>query len=178
MCLPKAPAINRVEQTGKQMPVILADHFKALYVKPSDLRARDENGCFTKMIGMGLFASVRIKSKENLGTFKGELISSGEYYSRVNEGRGGYAIKVTGEIFLDCYDTAPNCLIFKANNGKNCHNISLCEIATNNCELKISHGLEWRVKLYTTRDIAANVELCWSYGKDFSIELRPAKCTT
>ena len=73
MCLPKAPAINRVEQTGKQMPVILADHFKALYVKPSDLRARDENGCFTKMIGMGLFASVRIKSKENLGTFKGEL---------------------------------------------------------------------------------------------------------
>ena len=69
-------------------------------------------------------------------------------------------------------------VIFKANNGKNCHNISLCEIATNNCELKITHGLEWRVELYTTRDIAANVELCWSYGKDFSIELRPAKCTT
>ena len=47
------------------------------------------------MIGMGLFASVRMKSKENLGTFKGELISSEEYYSLVNEGRGGYAIKVT-----------------------------------------------------------------------------------
>ena len=61
------------------MPLILGDHYKALYVKPSDLRAPDENGCFTKMIGMGLFASVRIKSKENLGICKGELISSGEY---------------------------------------------------------------------------------------------------
>ena len=38
-------------------------------------------------------------------------------------------------------------------------------MATNNCELKISHGLEWQVKLYTTRDIAANVKLCWNYGK-------------
>ena len=171
MNFPKSPAIDRVGETGKLIPVIAGDHFRALYTKSSDLRARDENGHYTRMIGIGLFSSVRLNDKEKLGTFKGDLISAEEYDNRILEGRGGKAIKVTNSIYLDCYQNAlsSKCILFKANNGNKCYNISLFESASNNCEIKIISGLITEVNLYTTCKIEANIELCWNYGDNFSM---------
>ena len=40
MFFPKVPPINRIQDTEKQMPGI------PVAAKPSDLRARDGNGCY------------------------------------------------------------------------------------------------------------------------------------
>ena len=84
---------------------------------------------------MGLFSSVKLNGKENLGTFKGELIALEEYDRHIIEGRGGYAIKVTNSICLDYYDNASSnkCILFKANDGIKCCNISLFEYGTRYC---------------------------------------------
>ena len=74
-----------------------------MYTKSSDRRARDENGHYTRMIGIGLFSSVRLNDKRKLGAFKGGLISTEEYGNHILEGRGGKAIKVTNSIYLDFY---------------------------------------------------------------------------
>jgi hypothetical protein len=170
---PKAPAINRVLETGRLLPGISNfDNCVSLYTKPSDLRAYNEDIDVTKRrysvyIGRGLFSSLKLNKNIKLATFVGDIIDNVEWEHRRNCGNGGYGIQLNMNEILDCFQHLNVCLASRANSAKNCYNISLQKKASYNCHIRIDR-IRKTVALYTGDKIVhANVELCWNYSSSY-----------
>jgi hypothetical protein len=133
-----------------------------LYVKCSDLRALP---LFTT-IGQGLFAAVYIARDTVIGQFVGDIITY-EAYEALAAGRKGYAVDMTEGRLLDCSAQAKGCKckMSMANQAHGCYNISTRKMAVNNSSLLATSSSKGYFKLKATRNIPANVEILWPYGK-------------
>ena len=76
--------------------------YASLYAKDSKLRTATG-----RRIGRGLFSNIKINPDTIICKFQGEIISDDEYVQRVTLGNGGYAIQLTTNKVLDCYN---NCM--------------------------------------------------------------------
>lgn len=55
-------------------------------------------------MGLGLFTRTLFQRKDRVADFSGEFVSLAEYERRALAGRGGYAVRCSATLFLDCYD--------------------------------------------------------------------------
>ena len=166
IAFPKSPAINRIYQAGYSLPDLRGEYFRALYIKPSDLRLIINSEISNNSVGRGLFCAVSVIKGTFFGKFKGNIIAS-EAHSIDNAlEENKYCIRLNAGFVLDCKMNSsgenPICYLSMANSASNCFNISQGTKAKNNCEINIIQNPP-SVILYANQQIDPHVELCWLY---------------
>ena len=124
-------------------------------------------------MGTGLFTRAPFQRKDRVADFSGELVSPDEYGRRERAGRGGYAVRCSATLFLDCYDHAQQgqCLASHALSPRNLWSLRDGRAPTANTRLLIGYpahlgGLP-RVSLVATRTIPAHAEILCDFPAPF-----------
>lgn len=115
------------------------DKVNAVYEKPSNFRVCRSNAT----IGGGLFSCKMYENNERIATFNGNVTSSDMYEVEKLADRGGYAIQLSTDNVLNCYQQRidKECMASVANDARYCidqakNNAS----AINNCRLVIDRS--------------------------------------
>ena len=127
-----------------------------LYVKLSDYCLPDH-----QLIGKGLFSIVTFGVQQHI-----------TYFSNINVrsllGRGGYAIKMSKNTVLDCFNFKSSCKASMANDSRGIiHKVSSMS-AVSNCKVVIDRNRN-TARLVTTKNIPANTEMLWNYGNSYFV---------
>ena len=117
-----------------------APRHSGVHLCESMCRARDPvTGWFSVPLQLGLFASALFKKKDFIAPFRGDLISLEEAEHRTAAGQGGYQIRVSRTLVLDCFRTSRDllCMASFANSSHNLWNLATDAKAQNNAKLFI-----------------------------------------
>ena len=142
-------------------------------------RARDPvTGWFSVPLQLGLFASALFKKKDFIAPFRGDLISLEEAEHRTAAGQGGYQIRVSRTLVLDCFRTSRDllCMASFANSSHNLWNLATDAKAQNNAKLCISYeGSPPRLSvcLRAICMIFPNQEILFPYQSGYRFPLIP-----
>ena len=150
--------------------LLVNSQWDSLYRAESWCRQRDDNTMeYTVKIGYGLFTSVSIAKNTVLCQFQGTLCTAEQYATAEAEGRGGYAICINTNLYLDCYNNRANCLASMAN----CANATIRSVrdgvpaaVTNNARLVVDSARRVAA-LKSTRNIGKHAEIFWDYGNHY-----------
>lgn len=149
-------------------------------VGSSVCRARDPvTGLFTVPLQLGLFARRLIHPRDHIATFFGEAIAPAEAARRTAAGRGGYQLRISRAIVLDCYQSSRDlrCFASFANSARGLWDTSTDLPAVNNAKLCISRDSESDIGrtacLRATRNIFPNQEILFPYQSGYRFPLTP-----
>jgi hypothetical protein len=123
-------------------------------------------------VGNGLFASDDIAVGERIGYFQGERINKQQYDLRYQSGRGGYAIHISKDKYLDCFNNAKvsqTCMMSMANaispNTLNCDGIPTKFVSNSRLAVSAVYGT---VALVATINIKKGDEILYPYGNSYN----------
>jgi hypothetical protein len=145
------------------------DLYETLVVAPSILRIKDAQGKFTEKIDNGLFAGIRYKPRDRIVDWmEGERISKSEYEKRVEEGKGGYALKINAGEVMDFYSVRHRCKASMSNSHIDAYNTVTRRPARPNATM---HAFRKHDRctffLRATNYIEPMEEIIWDYNKDY-----------
>jgi hypothetical protein len=126
---------------------------------------------YTVTIGDGLFFHLCYLPGSVIATFVGEEISAAEGAVRIGLGKGGYMIKISAVLVLDCYPAfrRRECMASYANSPKGCYDTASRKKAKHNCRLKVGKLGDdtWRAQLICTSTIEPDREHIYDYEDEF-----------
>ena len=149
------------------------------YINTSQCRARDPTtGHYSVPLQLGLFATYTFRKNDFIAPFQGQLISVEEADLRTSRGHGGYQIRVSRTVVLDCFESARSlvCKASYANSARNLWDLSSDRKAANNAKLCISHEgppSVVTVCLRATRVIFPNQEILFPYQSGYRFPTVP-----
>ena len=96
----------------------------------------------------------------------GEFITKDEAIRRVNNGLGGYMIKIRNDVVLDTYPYLDLCKASMANCPYKCLNTITNSPAKANAKL-VHDNKRRKYRLVSIEEIPPGEEILWDYGKDY-----------
>ena len=124
---------------------------RALHPGPSNLRALDDEGFYTRTIGRGLFSFLGYRYDAEIVAFIGLQRSSQEFddLSQTDPLRKSYALQIKEGLVLDCYDHVKKglCRASLANDPYKCFDTSRNAPAVANARISVHVGKNGFVKV-------------------------------
>lgn len=155
-------------------PEVAIRENNVLYKAPSHLRAKDTAGNHTADVGLGLYSCIDYKKDDRITEFNGVVRTKEQYETRVQEGKGGYAVQVDVDHVLDCWDMLKVDYASYANSAVGCMTLQpppgqerseTLYPVHNNCRVTVyTRQGKRRVCLVAAENIPAHRELLWPYG--------------
>ena len=139
----------------------------SLKIAPSCLRRIGSTpGVYHDVIGNGLFTNMLIRKNEIIAEFIGEFITKEEATRRIDQGLGGYMIRVRSDVVLDSYPYLNVCKASIANSPYQCLDITTNSRAKANAKL-VNDTRRRKYRLVSIEEIPPGAEILWDYGKDY-----------